>query len=1131
MHYIGDAYYLYIFKMKSILTSIAFIILAFSIAAQPQPSMDCGPSTWDGLGLNPTLDAHAFFCNTHSAPVGTYIYWNPFQHSPTTTQYGGSQEDFAEWNWDNIYGMKGRFGINFPNYLGAGDTLSAQVFETKFNPTNDPNGDFQTNADNVFDFYGGNYKFNMMHIAYGTIVKVHPGAYIEIHTALTSDYASVLEIMPGATVLLKSSRDNIAVTNVNGAIEGTLKKEMYFDVSDAWSNVASNLSEMRFVFNPGMYDVDLHQVALDIQDAASVELSNSIQEPSVQIGYWGKRPSYFDNESLYDFAAIHTYEYGGSPIQLNADSNLFVGEAALNADGFAISTIPGQSFALRTNSIAGNFYNWNEGVSILPIYPPTSSLGTSDATLLEYWFSDDDIIGFANEEITTNSDISSFAKTPISLNRTFTISLLGANASLTDFEIVVEGKFDSGKYINIGNATVNESYLGVELTYPGATATYIGNPDLYPEISTYFENTAVLNAPESIIFGVDLYTRTGDDDVSLYRGIDWSGLSLLNNKTGNYLSTYQTLFSLFGAGPDAQLALFDIAPLIARQDLRKFNIDPDANKMYESTSGEAHPIPVANLLIWDDTAPQYPGIEITDFYNIEDMRIFYAIGDTIRPDEMLAYNYNNPLDPQDIEGLTFNNFATLEELDVNWYNKGGDPTNGSESLVDTVYANVTNPPVYRKTEQVYFNNKPMLESFRDVRVPTGSGNNGSGLYDWTIEELNDMNEFTLIRLAGIDLAGDTLTLGIVPLSTDPDYSASEIDLFESSVAVNPIMYLWNPTSSHVMSRKWGAYGRGINDFNDSLQLIIDFDALDYVTSGVNSFTKLFIDAPVKQVGSCGLSGNNLVVIPSDGSNNLYTWASGFEYEIPLTSTYNEPNASGSFGDYGNGHIVDLIFTPVQSDFNGDGCVTISDLLIILGNIGSNTIPGDFNSTAADLNCDGIVSTSDLLIFLGSYGSCAEDNYESGELQTVQEKRMLWYSGTDFNNDHITYDIIDDYPSFSQTQRDFFNVWPHPNQITVVDDLNMIIAKKYNMESPFENNGVTDYSIQLPSKRPTTAQLDTTSAKFNVELPQTIPSYRIYVEWFDPVEFPGLPGKRFHICLGCQEDPNAEFPTSPIFVAN
>lgn len=1138
MHYIGDAYYLYIFTMKSILTSIAFLIIAFSVTAQPVPSLDCGPSTWDGTGVDIPQSASAFMCHTHSAPVGTYLHWDPFENTPNATGYGGPIEDLAEWNWDNIYGMKGRFGINFPAYIPETDTMSAQIFETQLNPTVDYNANLQTFTNPTFNFYGGRYKFNVLHIESATNIKVHAGAYIEIHSLLSIESGAVLEIEEGATVLLKSSRDNMCMTKIQGVVDGVLSKEIYFDVSDNWQAQNDDELELRWTFNPGLYDVDLNQVALDVQAATTVQLNNSQQKPSVQIGYWGRRPTVEDPTSMYPFAAKHRYRTPGFGVPFEADSGMFYGEAVINHDGLVDSDVSGQTFALRTNSMGGNFYNWNEGVSILPIYPSSNGVGTTDSELFNHWQSNSQFVEFASDEITSTSDLSEYARTTTAMDRSFTVSLKEMNSAIDDFKITIQGRFDADKSISVANATVSQFITSVQIPYPGATATYLGNPDSYQGVSTFYESTSVLDPPLSLVTNVDLYSRTGNQTYSNYRGLDYSGLSMLNNRSGNILNTYGTLFSLYGTGPSSQLALFDVAPIIGRQDSRNFQIDAQSGRMYEATSGEAYPIPVANLLIWDDTAPEYPGIEVVDFYNIEDMPIFYAIGDTIRPDEMLAYNFNNPADAQSVDGIGFEAYATLQEYPYDWYNKGGVPHSGGIRVqgtnvyptFDTVYANFNNNPVYRKTEQVYDNNKPVLKSFKDVRTRVGLGNVNDEKYDWTIEELNDMNEMTLIRLAGTTSEGDTLTMAIVPVATDEDYSASEIDLFETSVAVNPIMYLTAPVGNHVMSRRWGSYGRGINDYNDTLNIVIDFEALDYVTTG-STITKLWIDCPVRQVGSCGLSGNNLVVAVTPGSD-LLTWDPDFEYEIPLNSTYSVPNESGGTSEYGRGHLIPIYFRNTMADLNGDGCVTTSDLLVFLGQFGQNVQPGNFNSTQTDLNCDGQTTTSDMLILLAQFGTCVEDGgTTTGELPGIVRDRAEFYS-SGWDNAHVTYDIIDDYPGFTAEQREFLNLWPWPCRISIVDDLDMVLQQDLHMESPFQNGGRTYYSIRLPEDRPTSAQLDTTSARFDVELPQTTPSYRIYIEWLEPVRsFPGIPGVINHICLGCAEDPNAVFPTRPIFVAN
>jgi len=1109
--------------MKSIVWSVILVLTAIRTLAQPPIPETCFTSDWNGLGL-PTLNSQLYFCSeAPSVPVGTYGYWNPLENTPNSTAIGVNPISFEEWNWNNIYGLKGRYGINFPSFLGDGDTLSAQVFETKY--TTSSSTELQNIENQEFHFYGGNYKFNIMHLSYSTKVVVHPGAYIEIHTALTSDIASTLEIMPGGVVKLKSSRDNIAVTNINGDIEGRLTKEIYFDVSDNWQDVAN--AELRFVFNPGLYDVDLHQVALDVQDAATVELSGSNQEPYVQIGYWGRRQGLLVDETEYDFTALHTYESFNSDIELSVtnpdDSAFFVGNAVLNADGALETLTPGQEDVNRTTSIGGHFYNWNSGVSILPIYPPTDAVGSSDAQLLQHWFGSEDFIEFQNDQISADSDISSFSKTPQELDRQFIISLTNCYPAIDDFKIEVTGKFDNAKNIALENWALS-STISVATPLPGQTYTVLENPDSYDGVSTFFDATAILNPPLSLLSQADMITHAGGNARSNFRGIDFTGLSPINNRTGNYLNTYQTLFEVFAQGPVTQLALFDMAPIMGRQDARQFTEDSNG-VLVEQTSGFGFPIPVANLLIWDDTAPQFPGVEVVDFYNIEDMDIFYAIGDTIRPDEMLAYNFNNPLDSRNLDGSGYNNLANFQEYEVDWYNKNGYDHAGGSGIGDTVYATQTNVPAYRRTEQVYVNNKPVLKSFANVRERVGLGNVNNNLYDWTIEELNEMNEMTLIRLAGVTTEDDTLTIAIVPVATDPEYSATGEDLFETSVAVNPIMHLYAPPNSRMTNRKWGSYARGVNDFNDTLRLVVDLDALEFVSGGLQ-WQELFIDTPVRQVGACGLNGDNLVVIPEDGSADLLTWNPNFQYPIELDSEYEYEDPESGTTDYGNGKIVDIYFKDVQSDFNGDGCVTVADLIVFLQNFGEEVEQGNFTQVQSDLNCDGNVTTSDMLIMLSHFGTClSEDDFQSGELPEILAERGIFYMS--HNNDHIPYNIIDDYSGFTNTQREFLREWPAPANISIVDDLNIVVHNKV-----YSRPGYNPYTITLPYQRPTSDQLGGTEARFSYLSPQTTPGYRIYIEWAQPAPFPGLDLEySTHICLGCIEDPEPQFPQVPIFVAN
>ena len=53
------------------------------------------------------------------------------------------------------------------------------------------------------------------------------------------------------------------------------------------------------------------------------------------------------------------------------------------------------------------------------------------------------------------------------------------------------------------------------------------------------------------------------------------------------------------------------------------------------------------------------------------------------------------------------------------------------------------------------------------------------------------------------------------------------------------------------------------------------------------------------------------------------------------------------------------------DFDGDGTVTVSDALLLLGDFGC------LSNCTTDLNDDGSVTTSDMLIFLGAFGQICE----------------------------------------------------------------------------------------------------------------------------------------------------------------
>ena len=69
---------------------------------------------------------------------------------------------------------------------------------------------------------------------------------------------------------------------------------------------------------------------------------------------------------------------------------------------------------------------------------------------------------------------------------------------------------------------------------------------------------------------------------------------------------------------------------------------------------------------------------------------------------------------------------------------------------------------------------------------------------------------------------------------------------------------------------------------------------------------------------------------------------------------------GDWTEDGSNTITNICSCP--PDVNGDGIVGLNDILILLGNFGSNTKIGDVNE-------DGIVDVIDLLLVVDNWGPC------------------------------------------------------------------------------------------------------------------------------------------------------------------
>lgn len=569
MHYIKGAYYPISIIMKYIsLLCVALIFIATSSnsSAQPQSSMDCGPSDWNGVG-EPTTDSYAYFCEDHSAPKGMYLYYNAEFPDPESWQISIPQDIFDDvYNMSNIYGLKGKNGIGLASWMEG--EFSAQVFESQFVPS----GAFaQTPDNNEFKFTQGNFRFNTFYVDAGTVVKIQSGATVVVQSVLKVDAGAILEIEPGGQLILESSADHQCLIDARGSIEGNVTKEFILDMSNAWQAPAgSTPADYRTVFNPGLYDVDMRQFMSDVSDALAYEFSGlggEIQYPYIQLGFWHKGETESDD---YNFVVTHNYESPLSTIQLD-QTNLdpIVREASLAPDGILVTS---QGDEILTSSLNGIFYNQDEGVGILPIY------NQEEANSLNDWNSNPDIISF-------NGNISNY-KTPLSFNRPFVLSISNVHPNVTGVKkIRYSGKYDTDINISIVNKGYDANSTSIFI--PGVYGSVVvPNPN---QTSLIFENSVELEPNINtlpfgdLLFYQDIYSLPEGNATSNYRGIDFSGYSVLNNNSGNIINLPWVVQKLHQTGfTDMQYAFYDIKNNITRQDARLFEYAPglDSNMVY-----------------------------------------------------------------------------------------------------------------------------------------------------------------------------------------------------------------------------------------------------------------------------------------------------------------------------------------------------------------------------------------------------------------------------------------------------------------------------------------------------------------------------------------------------------------------
>lgn len=1110
-----------------ILTILVTVISTLAIAQPPTPGF-CDPSTWDGTG-EPTPDSYAFQCYTFSSPQGKYNYYAPFNNDPEVCTISIDPLEMAELNWDNIYGLKGKYGIRLAPWL-QDSTLSAQVFETYWNIFNNWNGQFQTIDDPVFHFYEGNYKFNKFFVAAGTTVIIHEGANVEVVSELKMEYSSFLNVE--GSLKLSGTGGNPCITNVDGTINGVITKTVPFHFDNVYDDI--NNVEVRFPFLPGLYDVDLNQVALDVQAACAVPMELGMDIPDVQISWWHNGETELDN--MYGFA-VKQHTYHGSPFYIPDEA--LVGHLAdpyqLSPNGFIKIDSDGdgvQDDLYATTSKSGMYYNWDEGVSVIPVYTEDSYYATNLTELRDSWMAAGDIIEFTNPAVLTTTDLGSITRTPQHYNRPFVIGIKDVNPAVTDFSIDIQGRFDETSKSFLLR---NKAFTGFanEVNYPGATATYLEYPSDY---SNFYENTSNLNPPLDLLWDTWPYHVGGLGDSDL-RGLDMSGFSIINNTTGNFLNTNLMLLDIYyQSGGNSQLGLYDATPLMAYQNDRVFSPLSsnliDTILLSENQSNYALPRPIFNLMIFDEQAPAYPGLEAVDILGIPGMEVMGALGDSLRPDDFVALNLQNPVDPSELNGVGFTTHTNQYEYPAEWYHINGQPVAGGFSPFDTVYADEPTPFPYEMQGQSYRNNKVNLKSLTTGRTPTGAGNvdpyQGVTFADYSIEELNSFNEFTLIRLAAITTDDDTLTLSVLPISVNPQYSHEGLDVIETTLAPDPAFYFESPLDNHIAARAWGGYARGLGDPLDTITAVFNAGNLEFDLVGLN-IAKYILDSPVTQQSNCGLLNKRLMA-QIDGTTAIGS-VEAANWELELNPAWLEiPLPPGSLFPHERltGVRINFFYSPLGGDVNLDGCVSASDLLVLLGFFGEDLPPG---APPVDLNCDGQVTTSDLLILLSSFGLCLDDVTSEAEAPELQTERGQFYSDAR-ETTFPAFDIIDDYDGFTATQRAYLQSVNVPADIYVFDDMGFLLGYSRSIPVGPYFTDEPKLQVKLRDGLPDSDELLTTTAVFNSGIPDyDTPAYRIHVVFDQKINMPGFSHPMLDMCLGCTEIPNNPFNTRPQFIAN
>jgi len=1141
MHYINGAYYPISIIMKYIsLLCVALLISASSnpISAQIQPTGCPTYSYWNGQPVNDGSQITAvtgvgpYSCCTAYAPEGTYLYFdgseyinNELPDDPNCLLGTAAGQDSS---WNDSYGLKGRGTIVNPTNI----FLDMKVFETRFSTTL---GFLQDFEEPEFVFGGGKFRFHSFYIDNGTTVRVTNNTQIEIKGQLKINSGQLI-IEPGSSVKLLANSNETAATHLynGGSIEGEITKQIFYkrkSTTDVNTTTGEEIYS-RFNFNPGLYNVDMDQVARSFQNALDIEyVDGSTDKPTVQIGAWVNDTIYED----YSFFADQKYLSPSSSLELPD----FEYPVSLGSNTY--NTFEDTAY----NNSGINWYRFtpNEGAAVLPLYTNTDN--TQDD-----FFNDPQFLGYSSSGLV--SDFSNISKTNPSFMGPWIVSVYNANPNITEFVIEVVGNqvTSAQSVFNIKNiasstipTTLSVSDAPLTFTYQVSTGEYPPFLPLAPLDYTLLVTPAdtsdqgVITPADTIPFG-GLYTQdygVKNYSAGWYRYVPMTGLNFYPNTTGNYMLTERLGLAYHYAAPYSEHAFYDTRLLVPEMKEREYSFHTFSSNgstinatIADHSSSARLPIIANFLAIEDPVTDVAPATDVlVDIYNIPDIPVYTGIGDTIHPYDSWALNLNNPMNYFQYLGQDIFMSTGFTQVDKTWLD-GGPASNQWTAPIVNDYAGSNPINTYDLSEVQKIDDKISQLSFKNGREPN---------YDIEYNVIKDaayweeQNKFSLLTLHGVTSANDTIRLSAIPVAWGEQYGMNYyvgdsaninsdlflygVDRFETSIGVDPGFHFINK-SPKAVNRMAGAHSRDYAIALDTLYLI--FNSEMYEAPVGEEFVSFYIDNPITQ---------------DPFFDGQFAWHYTFQNpawpnfvlnnSVQTLNTINYTEAVPTSGnpEQFKGDIVTFTSNPIAGDFNGDGQVTTSDLLVLLGYFGGED-QGNLGIFGGDFNGDGSITTSDLLSFLSFFGQTLEDWVGlSGESPVSINERRIKHLLADRNNDHYPYDVSL-YPGWDSQQLAWYSGLNKANvTVFVTDNYGWVVYKN--------NLGEIPTGIRLQNKFPSTQEildsgigtgLTAYPEGYNIRLlfpRQTVPGFT------DPIDV---------ICLGCKDpDTPINLQVNPVFTVN